>query len=173
MTKAVIYSRVSTDDQHTENQDRPLMEWAFTRGLEIVGRYSESASAWKDGHQKELSRLIQDAGRRRFDVVLVWSLDRLSRQGVLAVLGLIERLRVYGIRILSYQEAWTDVPGPMAEVLYAITAWAARYESQRRSERVKAGLSRAVKEGRKLGRPIGSKDSRKRKRSSKNSAFGS
>jgi putative DNA-invertase from lambdoid prophage Rac len=129
-------------------------------------------SARKEGHQKEISRLIQDAGRRRFDVVLVWSLDRLSRWGVLTVLGLIERLRIYGVRILSYQEAWTDMPGPMAEVLYAVTAWAARYEFQRRSDHVKAGLSRAVKEGRKLGRPIGSKDSRKRKRSSKNVLFG-
>ncbi len=92
----------------------------------------------------------------------MWSLDRLSREGALAILQLVEKLRMYGTRILSYQESWTEAPGELAELLYALTGWVARMESQRRSERTKAGLARAVAQGKKLGRPTGSKDKKKR-----------
>lgn len=66
--------------------------------------------------------------------------------------------------MLSYQESWTEAPGEIGELLYALTGWVARMESQRRSERTKAGLARVVAQGRKLGRPKGSKDKRKRKK---------
>jgi putative DNA-invertase from lambdoid prophage Rac len=97
-------------------------------------------------------------------VVLVWALDRLSREGAHAVLSLIHRLNLYGVRVLSYQESWTEAPGELGELLFAIAGWVARMESQRRSERTKAGLVRVVAQGKKLGRPKGSRDKRKRKR---------
>ena len=68
------------------------------------------------------------------------------------------------MKVVSYQESWTEVPGEMAELLYAITGWVARMESQRRSERTKAGLARGVAQGKKLGRPPGSKDRKRRRR---------
>ncbi len=66
--------------------------------------------------------------------------------------------------MLSYQESWTEAPGELAELLYALTGWVARMESQRRSERTRAGLARVKAQGRHLGRPLGSKDKRRRKR---------
>ncbi len=66
--------------------------------------------------------------------------------------------------MLSYQESWTEAPGELAELLYALTGWVARMESQRRSERTKAGLARVKAQGKRLGRPSGSKDKRKRRR---------
>ncbi len=94
----------------------------------------------------------------------MWSLDRLSREGPLTILTLVNRLKNCGVKVISYQETWTEAPGELADLLYALTGWVARMESQRRSERTKAGLARVVAQGRKLGRPKGSKDKRRRRR---------
>ncbi len=162
--KVAIYLRVSTNEQTTENQLPVLQKWVVDQGYELVETYSENESAWKSGHQHELARLKADATKRRFDIVLVWALDRLSREGAAAILNLVNTLKAYGVKVISYQEAWTEAPGEIGEILYAIAGWVARIESQRRSERTKAGLTRAIKEGKKLGRPTGSKDGGKRKR---------
>jgi putative DNA-invertase from lambdoid prophage Rac len=164
MTRAAIYCRVSTIDQNPENQRAVLNEWSKQRGFEVVATYEEEESAWKAGHQKQLARLVDDARKGKFDMVLVWALDRLSREGALAILSLVHKLSRYGIGVFSYQESWTEAPGELAELLYALTGWVARMESQRRSERTKAGLARALAQGKKLGRPKGSVDKRKRKR---------
>lgn len=162
--KCVIYARVSGKAQETANQIDILTTWARQKDFEIVEIYQEQESAWKVGHQKELARLKADVIRHRFEVVLVWALDRLSREGSAAILNLIDSLKAYGVRVLSYQESWTEAPGAIGEVLYAIAGWVAKMESQRRSERTKAGLARAIAQGKKLGRPKGSKDKRKRKK---------
>ena len=130
----------------------------------MAGIYQESESAWKNGHQKELARLLDDARKRRFQAVIVWALDRLSREGLLAILTLVNRLKNHGVGVISYQESWTEALRELGELLYALAGWVARMESQRRSERTKAGLARVVAKGKKLGRPLGSKDKRKRKR---------
>jgi len=96
--------------------------------------------------------------------MLVWALDRLSREGAAAILNLVNRFKTYGVRVISYQESWTEAPGEIGEILYAIAGWVARMESERRSERTKAGLARAISQGKKLGRPKDSKDRVKRKR---------
>ena len=162
--KVCIYSRVSTGQQDTTNQSVTLSEWAKQRGFEVVKVYEEEESAWKSGHQRQLARLLDDARRRRFVIVLVWSLDRLSREGALAILSLVHKLTIYGVTVISYQESWTEAPGELAELLYALTGWVARMESQRRSERTKAGLARVKAQGKRLGRPPGSKDKRLRRR---------
>ncbi len=162
--KVCIYSRVSTGQQDTTNQSVALSEWAKQRGFEVVKVYEEEESAWKSGHQRVLASLITDTRQRRFQAVLVWALDRLSREGALAILSLVNRLSSYGVKVLSYQESWTEAPGELAELLYALTGWVARMESQRRSERTKAGLARVKAQGRKLGRPRGSRDKMKRRR---------
>ena len=101
--------------------------------------------------------------KRKFDVVLVWALDRLSREGPLAILTLVNRLKNCGVKVISYQEPWTEAPGELGDLLYALSGWVARMESQRRSERTKAGLARVKAQGKCLGRPSGSKDKRKRR----------
>ena len=162
--KVVFYTRVSTGDQDTANQLRVLTEWAEQRGFEIFKIHEEEESAWKAGHQKQLAALIADARLRRFQAVLVWSLDRISREGALAILTFVQKLSGYGVKVLSYQESWTEAPGEIGELLFALTGWVARMESQRRSERTKAGLARVKAQGKRLGRPAGSKDKKRRRR---------
>ena len=162
--KAAVYLRVSSSEQDTSNQLPALEAYARNRGYELVEVYQETESAWKAGHQKELSRLLKDAQRGKFKVILVWALDRLSREGSLAILSLVHKLTTCGVKVLSYQEPWTEAPGELSELLYALTGWVARMESTRRSERTKAGLARLVASGKRLGRPKGSRDKRKRKR---------
>lgn len=164
--RCALYLRVSTTNQETDNQVLALRDYASRRGLEIVETYHEQESAWKGGHQKELARLLKDAQRGRFKLVLVWALDRLSREGALSILSLVHRLGIYGVKVISLQETWTEAPGELAELLYALTGWVARMESQRKSERTKAGLARALAQGKRLGRPPGARDKKKRKKGS-------
>ena len=125
--------------------------------------YRVQESAFQGAHQRALSQVYKDAHQHRFDVLLIWALDRLSREGVAATLEIVARLGKSGVKVWSYQEPWTDTDGESLELLLSIAAWVARMESVRRAERTKAGLGRAVKQGKKLGRPPGSKDKRKRK----------
>jgi len=164
--KAALYLRVSTTEQNVDNQLPALEAYARSRGWQISGVYSESESAWKSGHQAELSRLLKElrTGQRKYDVVLIWALDRLSRLGPLTILTLVDSFKRAGCKVVSLQEPWTEVDGAINDVLYSLIAWVAKYESDRRSERTKLGLARALKEGKKLGRPAGSKDKGKRKR---------
>lgn len=164
MKRAAIYCRVSTDEQTTDNQLDVLKRWAAALDLEVVAVYSENISAWHAGHQVELKRLLTDADRRKFDVVLVWSLDRLTREGALRILALVDRLKTAGVRLYSHQETWTMAPAEIGDILYSITAWVAQFESKRRSERTKAGIERRRRGGKPIGRPTGSRDSRQRQR---------
>lgn len=113
--KCCIYLRVSTCQQDTDNQAIALRQWAEQRGLEIVSVYQEEESAWKAGHQRELSRLVTDARKRKFRIVLVWALDRLSREGSAAILGIVSKLSRHGVKVLSYQESWTEAPGELVD----------------------------------------------------------
>lgn len=163
--RAVIYTRVSTEEQNASNQLPAIEAYCAKHTLRIVQSYEEDATAWKNGHQRELKRLLEDAARRRFDVLVIWALNRLSREGPLAVLQLIHKLKSYGVRVISYQEPWLDSSPAMADVLIALLAWVAKYESDRRSERIKAGLARRKRNGGHLGRKPGAKDVKKRDRS--------
>lgn len=163
--KAAIYGRVSTSEQDIKNQLLVLKDLAARRNDEVVQVYQEEETAWRAGHQHELARLVQAARIGRFKVVYVWALDRLSRQGPLAIMTLVDRLGKYGVRVISYQEPWTEAPGELYDILLAIAGWMARTESQRISERTKAGIERRRWElGGKL--PARGKDKRKRKRRS-------
>lgn len=162
--RAAVWLRVSTGEQHAENQLPDLQAWAARRGWEAVKVYEVKESAWRGGHQKALSEVYQYARLGQFDFLLVWALDRLSREGVAATLEIIQRLGRHQVRVLSLQESWTEVEGPMQELLFSIVAWVAKMESKRRSERTKAGLARAQAQGKRLGRPAGAKDGKKRSR---------
>ena len=151
--KAVIYARVSTEDQTTANQIDVLKEWAEQRGLELIKVYEETASAWKNGHQKQLAELMEDARKGKFKIVLVWALDRLTREGVAGLILLIRRFNEYGVKVISRQEDWTEYPNEFTPLFIAMMGFLAEFESRRRSERTKAGLARARAQGKKLGRP--------------------
>ena len=97
---------------------------------------------------------MEDAHLRKFDTLLIWALDRLSREGIAQMTGYLERLKLSGVRVLSYQEPWLDTAGPVSELLTAVFGWIAKQERQRIRERVVAGLERAKNQGKKLGRPV-------------------
>lgn len=156
--KVAIYARVSTDEQTLENQIPVLEKWAKERGWEIVKIYAEDATAWKAGHQKEFAQLLKDARMGNFKLVLVWALDRLTRAGIGEMFHLMNTLNTFGVSVFSYQEPWTEVPNEIRPLLISIFAYVANRESERRSERTKAGMARAKKEGSAVGRPRTKKD---------------
>ena len=137
-SKAAILARVSDAGQHSENQFPDLIAWAQRRGLEVVVTYQFQDSAWKGAHQKQLTQVYRDARAGKFQVLLVWALDRLSREGQLATLEIVHRLGQSGVQVWSYQEPWTEAGGELLDLLLAIAGWVARMESTRRSERTKA-----------------------------------
>ena len=101
--KVCIYSRVSTGEQDAENQIMVLTSLADQRTYEVVRLYQEEESAWKSVHQRELASLIVDTRQRRFQAVLVWALDRLSREGSVAILNLVNPLKTNSVQVISYQ----------------------------------------------------------------------
>src|SRR5438105_5367392 len=141
-SRAAIWARVSSAEQETANQLATLRKWAHSRGFEIVKEYVLEESAWNGKHRLQLGTALQDARAGSFEVLLVWALDRLSREGIEPTLATVRQFRERGVRVLSMQEAWTDGPPEMQDLLTSFFAWMAQQESTRRSERVKAGLAR-------------------------------
>ena len=164
MSKVSLYTRISTDTQEADNQLVELREWAKRNGHTVVTEYQDIASGAR--RREHLDDLFDAAHRRRFDIVAIWSLDRLTREGPLQTLLYLQRLTATGIRVYSHQEPYLDPSLPFYESIVAFLADIAKWENQRRSERTKAGLKRAVAAGKVLGRPSGSKDKRKRTRRS-------
>ena len=163
--KAALYLRCSTEQQHTDNQLPALEAYCQARGYEIAEVYRENESAWRDGHQRELARLLHDLRNgRHYDYLIIWALDRLCRQGIGPILQLIASIEAYQCHVVSIQESWTAVDGPMRELFIAMAAWAGKFESDRRSERTRAGLARVRVAGKRLGRPPGSKDGKPRRK---------
>ncbi|MGA2873805.1 MAG: recombinase family protein [Candidatus Dormibacteria bacterium] len=165
MTRAALWLRVSTAEQASENQEPELRALAARRGWAVGPVYRVTASGWQGAHRAALGTVLRDARRGAFDVLLVWALDRLTREGTLRTLEIVRDFGRAGVPVVSCQEGWTEQAGPVQELLLAIAGWVAEQESARRSERTRAGLARARAEGRQLGRPPGSRDRQPRRRS--------
>jgi len=164
--RCAIWARVSKDEQESGNQLDALRAEAARRGLGVAAEYVlDGLSAWTGAHREQLRHALDGARAGRYDVLLVWALDRLERGGIEPTLRVMRQLRERGVLVVSMQEPWTDAGGEMQELLTAIMAWVARMESQRRSERVRAGLARRKAQGLPVGRQLGAKDTRPRKRS--------
>ncbi len=152
--KVAIYSRVSTRNhgQDNINQLRQLREYCERQSYEIVAEYIDEASG-SHGDRVQFKRLFEDAHRHRFSLVLFWSLDRLSREGVLETLRYLERLTLYGVAWKSYTEQYLDSAGIFKDAIISIMATLAKQERIRVSERTLAGLETARAKGKVLGRP--------------------
>jgi DNA invertase Pin-like site-specific DNA recombinase len=135
-----------------ENQLRQLREFAIQSGWTIVAEYIDHESG-KISDRVEFQTMFDAASRRQFDVLLFWSLDRLSREGVLPTLQHLQRLTSYGVGYRSFTEQYFDSCGIFRDAVIAIIATVARQERIRISERVRAGLATARNKGKKLGRP--------------------
>ncbi|MBU2008664.1 MAG: recombinase family protein [Chloroflexi bacterium] len=104
--KAAIYARVSTDDQEPANQVLELRRWAEGQGYAVVAEYVDFASRAR--RRERLDDLFEDAGRHKFGIVAIWSLDRLTREGPLPTLLYIHRLNALGVKVYSHQEPYLD-----------------------------------------------------------------
>lgn len=150
--KVAFYLRVSTDKQETENQAVQLREFAAKQNWEIVREYCDYESGSKSD-RAEFQRMFADASRRKFDLLLFWALDRLSREGVYQTLQHLNRLESYGVGFRSFSEPYFDSCGVFKDAVIAIMATLAKQERVKRSERTKAGLARIKAAGKALGRP--------------------
>jgi len=152
--RAALYGRVSTKDrgQEYENQLIQLREFAARQGWTVTLIFCDSASGGSTD-RKQFKAMFAAASRREFDVLLFWSLDRLSREGVLETLQHLQRLTSYGIAWRSFSELYLDSTGIFRDAVIGILAAIAKQEKVRISERTKAGLERARRQGKSLGRP--------------------
>ena len=151
-----LYARVSTKDgrQDTENQLMALREYCAKQGWEIAGEYVDHETGGTS-RRPHFQRMFADARARKFDLLLFWSLDRLSREGVSATLGHLERLTAAGVNWRSFTEEYLDSTGVFRDAVIAILAVIAKQERIRRSERASAAIARLRRQGHTehLGRP--------------------
>ncbi|HMG13310.1 MAG TPA: recombinase family protein [Gemmatimonadaceae bacterium] len=151
-TRTAIYLRVSQGGQSTENQRPDVLRIVEARGLELVDEYVETASAGGNTPRPAFMRMMYEARRGGFSVLVVWALDRFGRSMTKNLAAVLELDRI-GIQIVSVREPWLDTGGPVRELLIAIFSWVAEQERSRLVERTKAGLDRARARGVRLGRP--------------------
>jgi DNA invertase Pin-like site-specific DNA recombinase len=152
--KIALYARVSkrTGTQDTEHQLAQLREFARVQGWTVVHEYVDRATG-KHSDREQFQRMFKDASQRKFDLVLFWSLDRFSREGVLETLNHLQRLSAAGVGYKSFTEQYLDSCGIFKDAVLAILAVIAKQERVRLSERTIAGLEKARKQGRVGGRP--------------------
>jgi DNA invertase Pin-like site-specific DNA recombinase len=152
--RLAIYARVSTKDkgQEVENQLRQLREFSALQGWTIVREYVDHETG-STNDRAEFQAMFRDASQRKFDVLLFWALDRLSREGVLETLQHLNRLTACGIGYRSFTEQYFDSCGAFKDAVIAIIATVAKQERVRISQRVRAGLDVARAKGTRLGRP--------------------
>ena len=154
MTKrAAIYVRVSTDKQTIENQLRELHQIAQRRGWEVVKEYRDAGISGSKGREARpgLDEMLNDAQRRRFDIVMAWAIDRLGRS-LLDLLGTIQTLEHCGVDLYLDQQA-IDTTTPAGRLMFQVTGAFAEFERSMIKQRINAGLKRAVDAGKQLGRP--------------------
>jgi len=154
--RAALYARVSTADkeQNPETQLLPLREFVVAQGWTLAGEFVDHASASDLRGRTAWRALLDLASKRRVDTIVVWKLDRAFRS-VAHMASTVEQLRRWGVGLRSYTEPWLDTSGssPVADLMLNIMASFAQFERSLIAERVRAGMDRARKQGKHVGRP--------------------
>lgn len=159
-TKVAIYARVSLDEtsddrrfQDLDNQLEPLRNFCKAMNYEIVAEYTDKMSGANPA-RPNFRKLMADALMHRFSGIIVWKIDRFSREGILATLSYIKQLKERGIFLQSMTETWINTKDEgITEMLLAIMSWMASEERRKISERTKAGMARKKAQGKHMGRP--------------------
>ena len=153
MERVVIYGRVSTNDQTTDNQTTKLNEIVEQNGWTLVDTYLDQGISGSKGRDQrpEFDRLCKDMVRRRFNRVLVWDVSRLGRslQHLIEFLGDVQSV---GCDLYIHQQG-LDTSTPSGRMMFQMVGVFAEFERSMISERVKLGLERVRKQGKLLGRP--------------------
>lgn len=140
--QAVIYARCSTNEtrQEIDNQLIPLRKLGEALNLDVQKEYIDYASGG-DSNRPQFQNMLTEARQHKFDIILVWALDRFSREGILNTLSYLQTLKQNNVALKSLQESWLDTRDEgMGLLLIAIFSWVAQQEKKRISERIKAGL---------------------------------
>ena len=158
--RAAVYARVSTNNgQDPTVQTRELEEYCARRGWKVDGQYIDVGISGAKEKRPELSRLMADAHRRKFDAVMVWKFDRFARS-VSHLLRALETFKSLGIEFVSLSEQM-DTSTPTGKMVFTVLGAVAELERSLIAERVKAGLRNAKAKGKKLGRPVREVDARR------------
>jgi DNA invertase Pin-like site-specific DNA recombinase len=153
MKRAVLYLRVSTQDQTTANQERELRQVAERAGWEVAKVYKDHGISGAKGRDKRpaFDALHKAAARREFDVVMAWSVDRLGRS-LQDLIAFLSEIHASGVDLFLHQQG-LDTTTPGGKALFQMMGVFAEFERSMIQERVRAGLARARSEGKQLGRP--------------------
>ncbi len=164
MSRVAIFARVSTGKIEQEHglvaQIAACRRFIADRlpGAVEAGVYEEQVSGRKEERKREaLSRLLQDAAMRRFQAVVVFRFDRLSRRQLLVtgdVVDVLKRLGASGVWVYSASETWWDPDNPTAPLILAALTWAAAMESQAIGDRVRSGIAARRAEAAAKGEPF-------------------
>src|ERR1035441_1853249 len=151
--RIAIYTRVSTSSQSTENQRHELLRVAQARNWEVIGEYTDAgiSGAKTRADRPALDALLKDAVRGKFDLIAVWSIDRLGRS-LQHLIETVNELQAVGVDLYLHQQA-LDTTTPAGKLAFSIFGAFSEFERSLIRERVKAGLERAKRNGTKLGRP--------------------
>ena len=158
--KVAIYARVSLDEnfddkrfQDVENQLAPLRDFCKAMNWEIVKEYTDRMSGANPA-RPGFREMMADALMRRFSGIVIWKLDRFSREGVIPTMSYIKQLKDRGLWLRSMTESWLDTSQEgITDMVLAIMSWAAAEERKKISERTKAGMARKKAQGKHMGRP--------------------
>jgi DNA invertase Pin-like site-specific DNA recombinase len=151
--RVAIYARVSSDKQETQNQLDQLREFCRRQGWQLITPEYIDHETGSVPSRVEFQKMLLHASQRKFDVLLFFALDRLTREGTLATLQYLERLTSYQVGYKSFTEPYLDSCGTFKDVVISLLATMAKQERIRIGERVRAGLESARRQGKKLGRP--------------------
>jgi len=156
-----IYIRVSKDEQKPQNQENALLEYAKNNNFKIYKVYIDKTSGAKQS-RPALNDLMMDSRQKKFDVIIVWKLDRLGRS-LQHLLQITQEWRNRGIDFICTTQQF-DTTTSHGSLVFNVLAAIAEFERELISERTKEGLKTAARKGRFPGRPKGSKDSTPRKK---------
>lgn len=152
--RTLIYARVSVVDSEVENQLVQLRQYAAAQNWQIVEEVVDVASGSKsDKERPGLAKVFLYAHQRKFDTLLIWALDRLTREGSRETIRYLTQLESLDIRWVSYTEPFLSTIGPFSDCIVTLLAALAKQERLRISERTKAGMARAAACGKQIGRP--------------------
>jgi DNA invertase Pin-like site-specific DNA recombinase len=153
MPRAALYTRVSTDTQTSENQERQLREIAALSDWQIVEVYEDRGISGSKGRDQRpaFDALFKDATRRKFDIVMAWSVDRLGRS-LQDLVGFLSELHSSGIELFLHQQG-IDTTTPAGKAMFQMMGVFSEFERAMIRDRVNSGLARAKANGKVLGRP--------------------
>ena len=147
--RVATYLRVSTDKQLVENQRRELSAYIQARGWALTREYCDEGISGAADRRPALDELLSDARRRKFDTVLIWSLDRMGRS-LRHLLTVIDELQSVNVSLVSLRDG-LDLSSASGRLQLAVLGALSQFERDRLRERVMCGLERARAQGTRLG----------------------